>query len=314
MCSRIFLSTASGARVSCRTVDWYVSDEPVIWALPAGLARRGAPGDDALEWTSRHASLAVSGWDAVTSEGVNDAGLAAHVLYLEDSEWEAPDHRPALGNVMWAQWALDTCATVGEVLASLDSVRIVDAPMRGTSFGMHLAVEDRHGDAAVVEVLPGGVVVHEGAEARVVTNDPPLDVQLAGLSNYAPFGGTDALPGDVDPISRFVRGTYFLDHLPEPADADEALAGAVSVARSMSVPFGAPSEPFGTYPTWWVSATDLTAGRFIFQSTLSPFAVWLDLPDAIARLSDGQPMAVDPLQPDLAGDITDQLQPRALPY
>lgn len=314
MCSRIFLSTASGICVACRSVDWYVSDEPLIWALPAGLARRGAPGADALEWTSRHASLAVSAWDATTSEGVNDAGLAAHVLYLEDSVWEAPDDRPALGNLMWAQWALDTCATVREVLAALDSVRIVDVPTRGTSLGLHLAVEDRHGDAAVVEVLEDGVVIHEGRDARVVTNEPPLDDQLAGLARYAPFGGDEALPGDVDPISRFVRGTYFLDHLPEPSDTDEALAGAVSVIRSMSVPFGAPSEPFGTYPTWWISATDITAGRLILQSTLSPFAVWLDLPDAIAKAPGAMPVAVDPLQPGLAGDIVDHLQPRALPY
>lgn len=314
MCSRIFLSTAAGTRVSCRTLDWYVSDEPVIWALPVGLARRGAPGPDALEWTSRHASLAISAWDAATSEGVNDAGLAAHVLYLEEAAWEAPDDRPALGNLMWAQWALDTCATVGDVLAALDSVRIVDVPARGSSVPLHLVVEDRHGDAAVVEVLAGRVVVHEGRDARVVTNDPPLDEQLVGLSRYAPFGGDQALPGDVDPISRFVRGTYFLDHLPEPTDDDEALAGAVSVVRSMSVPFGAPSEPFGTYPTWWVSAMDIPAGRLFFQSTLSPFAVWLDLPDAVARSLDGAPLAVDPLQPDLAGDITDQLRSRVLPY
>jgi len=314
MCSRIFLSTATGTRVSCRTLDWYVSDEPIIWALPAGLARRGAPGDDALVWTSRHASLVVSGWDATTSEGVNDAGLAAHLLYLEDAAWEAPDQRPALGNLMWAQWALDTCGTVHEVLAALESVRIVDVPARGSSLGLHLAVEDLHGDAAVVEVLADGVVVHEGRDARVVTNDPPLHDQLAGLSRYAPFGGEEPLPGDVDPISRFVRGTYFLDHLPQGDDADQALAGAVSVIRSMSVPFGAPSEPFGTYPTWWVSATDIPAGRLFFQSTLSPFAVWLELPDAIARSSDGQPMAIDPLQPDLAGDITHRLQPRVLPY
>lgn len=314
MCSRIFLSTASGVRVSCRTLDWYVSDEPVIWALPAGLARRGAPGADALEWTSRHASLAVSGWDATTSEGVNDAGLAAHLLYLEEASWEAPDQRPALGNLMWAQWALDTCATVREVLAALESVRIVDVPARGSSLGLHLAVEDRLGDAAVVEVLAGGVVIHEGHDARVLTNDPPLDDQLAGLSRYAAFGGDAPLPGDIDPISRFVRGTYFLDHLPEPADADDALAGGVSVIRSMSVPFGAPSDPFGTYPTWWVSATDITAGRLFFQSTHSPFATWLDLPAATARASGAGPMAVDPLQPDLAGDIVDHLQPRALPY
>lgn len=314
MCSRVFLPGGPGVCVACRSVDWYVSDEPLLWALPAGLERSGGAVQGALTWTSRHTSVVLSGWGAITSEGVNGAGLAAHVLLLEASAWEAPDARPAVGNLMWAQWALDTCATVDEVLEALRDVRVADVPVRGMSLGMHLAVEDRHGAAAVIEVLPDGVAVHEGREAWVVTNDPPLSQQLAGLAGFRPFGGDRDLPGDVDPISRFVRGTYFLEHLPEPHDADQALAGVVGVVRSMSVPFGAPSEPFGTYPTWWLSATDLANGRLIFQSTLSPFALWLDVDDAVARARDVGPLMIDPNADGLAGDVIDLLSPRSLPY
>ena len=300
--------------MACRTLDWAVSDEPRLWVLPPGLERSGTPDGDGLCWTSRHASVVVSGWDLLTSEGINDAGLAAHLLYLQDTTWEQPDDRPAVGNTMWAQWALDTCATVEEVIAALDRVRVVDVPARGQSLPLHLAVEDRTGDAAVVEVLEGVISVHRGEAAQVVTNEPPLDEQLANLRRYAAYGGELPLPGDVDPVSRFVRGRYFLDHLPEPVTADQALAGLVGVARTMSVPFGAPSEPFGTYPTWWISGMDLESGTYLFQSTSSPFAVWAELPRARPRAEQDGPLAMDPADPALAGDVLPALVPHDLPY
>jgi len=300
--------------VACRTLDWAVSDEPRLWALPPGLPRRGTPDGDGLRWTSRHASVVVSGWDLLTSEGMNDAGLAAHLLYLADTTWEPPDDRPALGNTMWAQWALDTCATVQEVVTAMAGLRVVDVPARGQSLPLHLALEDRTGDAAVIQVLPGGPVIHRGDAARVVTNEPPLDQQLANLRRYAAYGGDLPLPGDVDPVSRFVRGRYFLDHLPDPATADQALAGLAGVARAMSVPLGAPAEPFGTYPTWWISGMDLEAGTYLFQSTSSPFAVWAELPIARTRARDAGPLAMDPTDPALAGDALPALAPLDLPY
>lgn len=314
MCSRITLHRPGGISVFCRTLDWAVSDEPRLWALPAGLERRGTPDGDGVQWTSRHASVVVSGWDLLTSEGMNDAGLAAHLLYLADTTLPPDDARPALGNTMWAQWVLDTCATVDEALDACARVRIVDVPARGQSLPLHLALEDRSGDAAVIELLADGPVIHRGDAARVVTNEPPLDEQLANLSRYDGFGGDLPLPGDVDPASRFVRGRYFLDHLPAAADADEALADAVSVIRSMSVPFGAPSEPFGTYPTWWISAGDLVGGTYLLQSTRSPFATWLAVPAACRAGAEHGPLSVDPADPTRGGDVLGALVPVALAY
>ncbi len=314
MCSRITLRRPGGISVFCRTLDWAVSDEPRLWALPAGLERCGTPEGDGLRWTSRHASVVVSGWDLLTSEGMNDAGLAAHLLYLADTTLPSVDDRAALGNTMWAQWVLDTCATVDEALDAFTGIRIVDVPARGQSLPLHLALEDRSGDAAVIELIGDRPVIHRGDDARVVTNEPPLTEQLANLRNYAGFGGDRPLPGDVDPASRFVRGRYFLDHLPAAADADEALADAVSVIRSMSVPFGAPSEPFGTYPTWWISAGDLVGGTYLLQSTRSPFATWLAVPAACRAAADCGPMSMDPTVPARAGDVLGALAPADLPY
>ena len=314
MCSRITLRRPGGISVFCRTLDWAVSDEPRLWALPAGLERCGTPEGDGLRWTSRHASVVVSGWDLLTSEGMNDAGLAAHLLYLADTTLPSVDDRAALGNTMWAQWVLDTCATVDEALDAFTGIRIVDVPARGQSLPLHLALEDRSGDAAVIELIGDRPVIHRGDDARVVTNEPPLTEQLANLRNYAGFGGDLPLPGDVDPASRFVRGRYFLDHLPAAADADEALADAVSVIRSMSVPFGAPSEPFGTYPTWWISAGDLVGGTYLLQSTRSPFATWLAVPAACRAAADCGPMSMDPTDPARAGDVLGALAPADLPY
>lgn len=314
MCSRIVIQRPGGIAVACRTVDWIVSDEPRLWVLPRGLERRGTSDGECLRWTSRHASIAVSAWDVATSEGMNDAGLGAHLLYLDGTTWEPADDRPAVGNIMWAQWALDTCATVAEAVEAFAGIRVVDVPVRGQSLPVHLALEDITGDAAVIEVLPDGPVIHRGEAARVLTNEPPLDEQMANLRRYSAYGGDLPLPGDIDPVSRFVRGRYFLDHLPEPATADEALAGGVGVVRAMSVPFGAPTEPFGTYPTWWISGMDLVSGTYILQSTLSPFAVWAELPAVGGRAMAEGPLAMDPVDPTSAGDVSPLLAAATLPY
>nr|WP_281805958.1 linear amide C-N hydrolase [Methylocystis echinoides] len=47
------------------------------------------------------------------------------------------------------------------------------------------------------------------------------------------------MPGNVNPIDRFVRATYFLRLLPESKNQREAAAGMFSVVRNVSVPFGA---------------------------------------------------------------------------
>jgi choloylglycine hydrolase len=313
MCTRVFWNSNDVAKVCGRTLDWATSDDPRLWAIPRGTARVGQTGAGAANWTTRYGTVSMQGWGVATTEAVNEAGLSARVLYLEATEWEAPDERPVLANLMWTQYAADNFATVEEALDGLSKVRIESVPIHGAHLGGHLLLEDAGGDSALIEMLGGRPTVHHGARYDVVANDPPYDQQVASLPRYRPWGGELGIPGDIVSEERFVRATYYLSHLPEPADELEAVAGVFGVVRNCQVPYGAPDNRFDTYPTWWSSVTDLTNRVYYFQSTRAPNVVWIEL-DAL-DLSPGTGVrSLNPRDPELVGSIATGLAATALDW
>ena len=76
MCTRIFWNDNPVAKTVSRTMDWSISDEPDLWALPAGLHRSGGASDRALSWTSAYPSVSLSMWRGGTVDGVNGPGWA----------------------------------------------------------------------------------------------------------------------------------------------------------------------------------------------------------------------------------------------
>jgi penicillin V acylase-like amidase (Ntn superfamily) len=309
MCTRMFWSDNSVAKVVSRTMDWAVSDDPVLWAVPEGTIR--ASGD--ATWKSRFGVVGMSMWGAGTTDAVNSAGLSAHLLYLASAGYAAPGSPGAVPNLLWAQWVLDHCATVEEAVGALDDLAVVSVPVRGQDMGCHLALEDASGDSAIVEPVDGKLRVHHDRRYQVMANDPPFDEQQANLRRYQPFGGDEQVPGGIESIDRFVRASYFLHYLPEPRDIAEAVAGVVNIAGTVSCPPGAPYEDFGVYPTWWTSAIDLTNLTYYFWSHSSPSLIWVELPSL--DLGPGtQVRSLDPRDPGLAGDVTGRLAPAALTY
>ena len=313
MCTRVFWNCNGAAMVCGRTLDWETSDEPRLWVIPAGTQRSGGTGGGAVNWSSRHGTVSMQGWGVATTEAVNDAGLSARILYLEATEWEAPDERPAVSNLLWTQYAADNYATVAEALDGLAKIRVESVPIHGAHLGGHLLLEDAGGDSALIEILGGTPTIHHGSQYDVVANDPPYDEQVASLTRYRPWGGELGIPGDIVSEERFVRATYYLSHLPPPTDELEAVAGVFGVVRNCQVPYGAPDNRFDTYPTWWASATDLTNRVYYFQSTRAPNVVWLEL-DAVDLSSGGEVRSLDPRDPLLVGSIEDGLRPAALDW
>ena len=313
VCSRILWNDNPIAKTVARCMDWAVSDEPELWYVPAGRQRSGDGGEGSHTWISQQASVVVSMWGVGTVDGLNDAGLAAHALYLdpEDVSFPVPDARPVVAHTMWVQYLLDTFTTVAEVVAAVDDIRIVAPPMRGQTFGVHVALEDSTGDSAIIEPLDGRMVVHHGSEFTVMTNSPTLDKQLENLARYRPFGGELPPPGDITSQDRFVRAAYFLHYLPEPANVDEAVAGVFQLIENVSVPYGAPYADGGVYPTWWRAGADLTNKTYYFGSTRSPGIFWIDLPSLAGT---DEVLRLDPRDTSLIGDETSRLVPATLPY
>ena len=255
MCTRVFRSGNAAAKVVSRTMDWAVSDEPRLWAVPAGT-RRATPG---LSWRSRFGVVGVSMWGAGTTDAVNSAAWPR--TCCSGMQPGASPRRAARAQ------SLTCCGPSGSSTSTRPwprpcwpCVRCPSCPFRcaGQELGCHLALEDASGDSAIVEPDGGRLRIHRSSEYQVVANDPPFAEQRANLCRYRPFGGDQPVPGGIESIDRFARPSYFLHYLPEPRDAAEAVAGVVSIAGTVSCPPGAPYEDFGVYPTWWVSAIDLT--------------------------------------------------------
>src|SRR6202012_1114455 len=105
MCTRVFWNSNDVAKVCGRTLDWETSDEPRLWVIPRGTERSGDAGLGTVTWTTRYGTVSMQGWGVATTEAVNEAGLSARILYLEATEWEPADERPAISNLMWTQYA-----------------------------------------------------------------------------------------------------------------------------------------------------------------------------------------------------------------
>ncbi|WP_366555195.1 linear amide C-N hydrolase [Aquibaculum sediminis] len=313
-CSRVLWNSNDQANVVARTMDLYMSDEGEFVVSPRGIARDGMTGDDnAMTWSSKYGASTITAFGIAATDGLNEAGLAANLLYLTGSEYgERDESLPGVSNVMLAQYALDNFGTVDEALEGLASIQVVATEVAGRAWPLHLSLADASGDSAVIEFIDGEMVVHHGRDVTVMTNEPTYEEQLANLTNYKPFGGELSLPGDIDPLSRFVRASTYLETLPEPENVQEAVAGAYSVVRNVAVPFGAQDSSAGdaedTWSTLWFTLADTTNLTYFFQSTQSPNLYWVDFENV--DLSEGAPvLKVDAYDYTLSGEISERLEP-----
>jgi choloylglycine hydrolase len=281
-CSRIFWND-NPVKLVGRTLDWSHHFDEALWALPAGMPRSGRVPDNPAEWTSKYASLVITGKDLCTEEGINEKGLVVNLLFLDGSTYETRDtKRAGIAFYQWPQFYLDSYATVAEVIANLDQVQVVN-----TAFGeeypdglpLHVALADRRGDSAIIEFINGAPTIHMGKQYQVMTNEPAYDAQIANLLRYKAFGGTiEQLPGGIQAEERFVRAAYTLKYLPKTNAAPEAVASMMSLVNNVSVPFGSPyAGVSGTYPTWYRSIIDPDARIYYVQTTITPNTFWVEM-------------------------------------
>jgi penicillin V acylase-like amidase (Ntn superfamily) len=316
-CTRVLWNNNKLSVFSSRTMDWPESTEPVLMVFPSGLKRHGGKlgqelfiKENPLEWTSKYGSIVTGVYNLGSADGINEKGLAAHLLYLNATDFGARDAtKPGLHAGLWAQYLLDNAANVSEAISLLEKVQIVMAEARGHKASVHVALEDASGDSAILEYINGKLVVHHGREFVIMTNDPKYEEQLALLKtkDFSKPSSTMPLPGNVNPQDRFQRATYFLKMLPEPKTSPEAIAGVLAIARNVSVPFGAPYKSFGIYNTEYRTAIDFKNKVYYFELTTHPNVIWVDLNKF--NLKKGAPMkSLNPNNFSLSGDVSNKFQ------
>ena len=312
-CTRVVYHGEEGLNITGRTMDWRDPMNTRLWLFPAGLQENGGAGKDSAEWKSRYGSVAVTSLNAAVSDGMNQKGLVANMLWLNTSKY--PDQCAAnekrLAISAWAQYFLDNFASVKEVIDSLKThpVCLISAPIPGTDrfTTLHLSLSDASGNSAILEYINGKLAIHEGRQYQVLTNDPEFPQQLAVARYWEGIGGTRFLPGSNQAPDRFARADFYIHAIPKTASNQVGVAQVFSVLNNVSVPMGisTPGHPNISTTRWRVVA-DQKDLKYYFNSTSSLDLFWVDLNKADLR--PGAPVRVLPMGQGqtYSGDVVDK--------
>ena len=284
-CTRVVYKGPNNTVLTGRSMDFSMEIPANLWIFPRGVKRNGEVGKNSIEWTSKYGSIAASSWDIATSDGMNEKGLVANMLWLVESQYpsfEKDGKRKGMAISLWAQYALDNFATVEEAVNefSKESFAIVSDFIPGTEkfTTVHLSLSDATGDNAIMEYINGKLVIHHDPSYLVMTNDPPYLEQLAIKKYWDNIPGKSFLPGSVTASDRFVRASFFIDAIPQTDNTRVAVAGVMSVIRNVSVPYGFSIEGFPNLSTTrWRVVADQTNLVYYFETALTPNTFWVDL-------------------------------------
>jgi len=280
-------------------MDWKVDVGTNLWVFPRGMKRSGEAGPNSVQWTSKYGSVIASGYDISTTDGMNEAGLVANVLWLVESSYPAYDGKtPGLTLAAWAQYALDNFATVQEAVDTLAkepfTVVTDNVPGEARLATLHLSLSDASGDSAIIEYIDGKQVIHHSRDYQVMTNSPTFDKQLAMEEYWKQIGGTVMLPGTNRASDRFARAAFYVNAIPKTEDPRETIASVFSVIRNVSVPLGitTPDQP-NISSTRWRTVADHKHKRYFFESALTPNVFWVDLMTLDFSRETGKVMKLD---------------------
>jgi choloylglycine hydrolase len=283
-CTRFVYHGADGQVITARSMDWKSDMMTNLYVLPKGIERTGETGPNSIRWKAKYGSVVATGYDVSTTDGVNEAGLEANLLWLVESEYPSfgKDSRPGLTIAAWAQYVLDNFATVDEAVAGLEkqpfTIVTDNVPGENRLTTLHLSMSDASGDSAIIEYVEGRQVIHHGRQYQVMTNSPIFDQQLALNAYWKDIGGTTMLPGTNRAADRFARASFYVNAIPKDENPNRAVASVFSVIRNVSVPYGlnTPEEP-NISSTRWRTVFDHKRKLYFFESALTPNTFWVNL-------------------------------------
>lgn len=269
--------------ITARSMDWKQDVGTNLWIFPRGMQRDGATGENTVKWTSKYGSVTASGYDVSTTDGVNEKGLSANLLWLVESAYPTEtEGKNTLSISAWAQYVLDNFATVEEAVNALEKEPFVvvtdNVPGEKRMATLHLSISDKSGDSAIVEYVNGKQIISHSRNYQVMTNSPIFSEQLALDSYWKQINGTVMLPGTNRSADRFARASFYINAIPKETTPNKAVASVFSVIRNVSVPFGLNTEEEPNISsTRWRTVVDHKRGIYFFESALTPNIFWVDL-------------------------------------
>lgn len=271
-----------------KNYDWNVGDGLLVVNQREMARTADMPGDKPASWVSRYGSVTFNQYGRdFPSGGMNEAGLVIELMWLEGVRYPTPDQRPAVDVLQWIQYNLDSHATVAEVLAADQKIRINgDVPL-------HYLVADRKGQVATVEFLDGRLVAHTGESLPV-----------AALTNST-YEESESFRRAAKARQETPRGPGSLERFAYAADRVAAFDGQKGDAVAYAFETLKKAAQ-GNY-TQWSIVYEIDRGRIHFRTRDHRPVRTLSLAGLDFRC--GQPVRVLSLDAKVQGDVARHLVP-----
>lgn len=185
--------------------DWPIKYAYIV-INPAGIKRQsvnlknnGMP----LQWVSKYGSVTINAVDknkhvdtTTSPSGINQYGLSASILWLDDAKYPEITKQPVIGTAEWPQYFLDNSKTVAEAIKLAQKIDVEPTIYQGKQILVHLIIHDAAGNSAVMEYINGKLEIYQGNDfpIPVLTNDF-YKKSIQSLKQYKNFGGNLSLPG-----------------------------------------------------------------------------------------------------------------------
>lgn len=291
-CTSFCLDTPEGPIFGVN-LDLLFPADGLVFMNRRGIAKGGfRPGTTGatLDWVSQYGSVSFSLAGAEFAwGGMNEAGLVVSMLELKAGENPEPDERPALSLGTWAQYVLDNCGTVEEVIELDEKVRIQD-----TVPPAHFLIADAAGECAALEWFDGRLVYRTGEDLPVkAMSNMPYGRALAAYERGGPrFWWSN--PGRS--AERFAGAAERNEHFDPKGDTD-----AVSYA------FGTLVDVVAVGWTQWSVVYDIAKREVWYGSARSRPAKHIALDDF--DLSCESPLLMLDVNAPVAGDVAPHFAP-----
>lgn len=223
-------------------------------------------------------------FDAMNEKGLCMAGLnfVGNAVYSD-----VPNGRYNLAQFEFIPWVLGLFSSVAEVKKHLKDVALLSENFSADmpAAELHWLIADGK-ECIVAEFVKGGLKVYDNP-VGVLTNNPPFDMQLFNLNNYvnlspyspvprfaegvelAEYGrgmGALGLPGDMSPMSRFVRAAFVkLNYICEKGGT-ASVNDFFHILESVCVPSGSVRLSDGVDITRYACCMDAEDGIYYYTT------------------------------------------------
>jgi choloylglycine hydrolase len=188
----------------CKNFDYHEVDGLLYYSPPGEVHEGPVHG---LSWVSKYGSISFCyEKPACPLGGMNEKGLCIEELSCQPFASVSDSNRTSIDEFGWVRYHLDRCATVGEVIASQDTLSLVPG-----KFHLHYIITDATGRVAVIRFEAGRAVIFAGDSLPYpVLSNNTYESSLRYLTFFQGFGGDLPVNESLASCDRFVRITRCL--------------------------------------------------------------------------------------------------------